>query len=160
MNRRIFLSGIVASLGLSGCVEGGSGRGANNSESPIQNRIFEIIDPSQLNEDTENPVNVEESPTIRYDSSHLQVTITGTLKTGGTCKTAMLESAKYNPDTDSLKVTVADIEKDDAGDHCGAVAGTKSYEVIVEFRQNLPRSVTAVERDVQGNMERTTVETR
>ena len=158
MNRRTFLSAIVASLALSGCIEGGTGRGANNSESVIQDRIFKIIDPGQLNEDTEDPINVEKPPTIRYDSSHIQVTITGTLRTGGTCKTAMLESAKYNPDTDSPKVTVTDAEKDDAGDHCGAVAGTKSYEDIVEFHQDLPKSVTAVERGVQGNKERVTVE--
>ena len=157
MNRRDFLSGAAIIFTLAGCVEARIGSGSDPSGSAINNRKFEIIDPGRVNENASSPVDVNKPPVVAFDNAADQVVVTGTLRTGGTCKTATLQSATYDTDADSLTLTVTDVMKDGA-ENCGAVAGATSYRATIEFAQALPNEVMATEKDARGNTKRTTAE--
>jgi hypothetical protein len=151
MKRRAFLSLVaVGAIGNAGCVAQTSG--GNPTETPTSTDMPEqvkSVEFSVLEEGAESPA----APTIEFVPSKNQVRITGTMWAGNPCHEAQLESLTYDDQNDKLDVLVT-VKKVRSG--CPDSLGTDTYEVLITMQSQLPETVTATQKDIDGESETTT----
>lgn len=151
MKRRSLLSLIAAgAIGSAGCVAQTSG--GNPTETPTSTDMPEQVKSvkfSILEEGAESP----EAPTIEFVPSENQVRIIGTMWAGNPCHEAHLESLTYDDQNDKLDVLVT-VKKVQSG--CPDSLGTDTYEVLITMQSQLPETVTATQKDIDGESETTT----
>jgi hypothetical protein len=81
----------------------------------------------------------EARATIEFSDA---VEVEGTISAPSPCHTPELDTASYDPDTDSLTVTVAAIDDTEDGVMCTSCVGGLQYSVRVPFENALPGAVT------------------
>lgn len=70
------------------------------------------------------------------------VVVEGTIWGSDGCKTATLEAATYDRDSDTLRVAIATTDREDAGDVCTQVIVEIDYQARVTLSGGLPETVT------------------
>jgi hypothetical protein len=80
---------------------------------------------------------------VAFAEAENGVTVTGTVSGSNTCYTAKLVDASYDPETGTLDLTVASMQKEDAG-ACGQCIVEIEYEATATFEGGLPDSVRVV----------------
>lgn len=151
MKRRTLLPSIaVGAIGSAGCVAQTSGGDPTNTPTPTDMpEQVESVEFSILKEGAESPA----APTVEFVPSKNQIRITGTMWAGNPCHEAHLESLTYDAQEDELDVLVH-VKKVRSG--CPDSLGTDTYEVLITMRSRLPETVTATQKDIDGESETTT----
>lgn len=145
MNRRALLGGLSGLLATAGCV----GQ-LTPWSSPIEHRELTAYDPSEDFYD-EAP-KVRDPPKITFTEAKTQVRVTGKLFVGSsTCGKAVLKEASYERDGDTLRVTVGSGDKEHDGDYCTADESADAYRAIITFKEQLPQTVVAIQKDDGGD---------
>ena len=143
MERRAFLLSVGgATTVTSGCLGTAFGGTTETPDGPIVERSFEIL--------SRNPAdNVDGAPSVAFDAANHRVVITGKMWKGNPCYTAALRDVTYDSSTDKLSVLVG-VRRDkslwERVSGCPDSLGSVQYEVVVEFRETLPATVTATEK--------------
>ncbi|SDL94899.1 hypothetical protein SAMN04487949_0277 [Halogranum gelatinilyticum] len=112
---------------------------------------FERLDGEPALDDPEDP------PIVVRREGRARVVVFGLLYKGNPCHESFLESLRYDPDEDTLHVTVGVREKPlwERGFGCPDSLSVANYEVGVQFRERVPERVVASERPVGGDDART-----
>lgn len=112
---------------------------------------FDRLDGEPALDDPEDP------PIVVRREGPARVVVFGLLSKGNPCHESSLESLSYDPDDDTLHVTVGVREKPlwERGFGCPDSMGVANYEVGVQFRDRAPERVVASERPVGSDEVRT-----
>ncbi|WP_134668730.1 hypothetical protein [Halorussus marinus] len=140
MDRRELLAGAGASLAaasLGGCLDRygvpEEGSGGGGGAPTLAEESFEMTDA-----DCGTAAN---DATVGFDAEEGTVEVTGTVPGADACHVARLAGADYDPDADSLAVTVESVRRDDA-EACADCVSEIDYEASFAFDGGLPASVT------------------
>lgn len=169
MKRRKLLSGFGAGLAtasLGGCLsqyrdavgDGGADAGDTTEEHPTDEKT--TTDQRAMLADTSFEVLQSNcgSPTNEASVAfgEREVTVTGIIAGSNTCYTAKLADASYDPETQSLDLTVASMQKEGA-EACAQCIVELEYEATATFEGGLPESVRVVHEGMDGTETVTTV---
>lgn len=92
-----------------------------------------------------------EPPRVEFEPNTNQVVIVGTLVVGSSqCDRAVVETAEYNRDEDTLRLIVGSGTAQHAGDECTGDQSVDPYRVIVTFEDEYPGTVVATEVGSEG----------
>jgi hypothetical protein len=151
MKRRALLSSIaVGAIGSAGCLA--QTRGGNPTNTPTPTDMPEQVESVEFSireEGAESPA----APTVEFVPSKNQVRVTGTMWAGNPCHEAHLESLTYDDQNGKLDVLVT-VKKVRSG--CPDSLGTDTYEVLITMQSQLPETVTATQKDIDGESQTTT----
>ncbi|PSQ16941.1 hypothetical protein BRD00_09160 [Halobacteriales archaeon QS_8_69_26] len=147
MKRREFLGSIAAAAGtgaLAGCLsspggggdDGDDGDGGGGGSPSVSDRSIETTDAA---------CGSGGDASVSYEDE--SVLVRGSLSASDPCHHAELKSAEYDAGSDTLTVSVAAVENEDA-DMCSQCVAAVDYEARIEFDGGLPGSVV-VEHDGQ-----------
>ncbi|WP_276299833.1 hypothetical protein [Halorussus lipolyticus] len=80
---------------------------------------------------------------VGFDAESGSVSVTGTISGSNACYVAELADAGYDPETGTLELTVASMQKDEAG-ACAQCIVEIDYEATASFEDGLPAEVRVV----------------
>lgn len=92
---------------------------------------------------------------IDFESDGSRVVVTGRVPGSDTCRTATLESASYDAETDEFDVVVATTDRTDEDETkaCGECIVSIEYEATFDFDGDLPSTVTVTHAGYDGERE-------
>lgn len=131
MNRRAYLGAVAgATAGLAGCLGTGSG---------VTGTSVEHVEPHRSR---------KRRPTIvAFDEGAGVVEVLGFMAYGSSsCNRVGIESARYDADADSLRVVLTSKSKEPVSMGCTADLASTWYRATVRLGEDLPETVTVVER--------------
>ncbi|NEU58836.1 hypothetical protein [Halorussus sp. MSC15.2] len=94
---------------------------------------------------------------VQFSQENGSVTVTGTISGSNTCYTAKLADASYDPESGTLDVTVASVQKGGA-DACAQCIVEIEYEATFSFDGAVPASVSVVHEAMGDTTTVTTAE--
>jgi hypothetical protein len=153
----------AVTVGLAGCTgdesDGTDGGGSDGTPTPTKTDTPTAQTPTDTPTGTETPgtVMVEDASLTVVDIASGQerdaadvgvengtVVVEGTIWGTDGCKTATLDAATYDEQNDTLRITVATTDREDAGDVCSEAIVEIDYRARVTVSGDLPGTVAVV----------------
>lgn len=147
LSRRNFVRAWTTGLltGVAGCV---SGLTLDSSDAVVGAEITVYQPDSDFASDAPG---FPEPPRIEFHPGAEQVVVVGSLVVGSSsCDEAILEAAEYDRNEDTLRITVGNGPRDDAGNECTGDESVDAYRVTVTFEGAYPGTVVATEAGSEG----------
>ena len=144
MKRRTFLAGTVTALvGVSGCTSS-LDSSLFSSSTPLNNYEMKVFQPES--EQYENSPPVTEPPVVEFDTDSNTVTVSGSFFVGSSdCNIAVVKKVEYIKSSGKLDIMVGSGTKENTGNTCYGDESADAYQLIVDFDDSLPKTVTATE---------------
>ncbi|PSP69893.1 hypothetical protein BRD12_06470 [Halobacteriales archaeon SW_12_67_38] len=151
MDRRALLAVVAGLVGGAGCLGRSTQSSAGAVGTHITDRDLTLVD--------SNSMDLAAGPAVAIEGDASQIIVTGTIAVGSEkCKTAKLESAAYDADTDTLSVEVTHAKSGRHPDNslfgggCDDAMSIESYRAVISFADGLPETVDATEHNLPGGV--------
>ena len=139
MNRRTLLrrTGVACALGVAGCV----GNAGNGTASPTPTPTPDTPAGSVVEAATLTVEGVDSGQQADVSFGSDVVVVEGIIWGENGCKTAALDAAEYDPETDTLRVAVGTTDREDAGEVCTETIVEIDYRARVTVSDGPPGTV-------------------
>ena len=142
MNRRTLLrrTGVACALGVAGCV-GNAGNGtASPTPTPTPDTpAGSVVEAATLTVEGVDSGQQADDADVSFGSD--AVVVEGIIWGENGCKTAALDAAEYDPETDTLRVAVGTTDREDAGEVCTETIVEIDYRARVTVSDGPPGTV-------------------